>query len=436
MTFYTQTQQVYSRLQPHLLLAGYVCLVASAFISPFSISATDIGISAAAGFCIISGEFFTQFKLIRFNPITLSILLLLAVVFAGMFWSIASWHDRWGAFHKYQKLLYFIFLLPLCLEQRWRERAISAFLLAITLTVILSYLLQYTSLHWGKINSPQFMFHSHIETSYFVAFSTYILVRRALYGHRYRWLCWLLAAVFTFHEFFINNGRTGWIVYFGLVILFFMQQAMAHLDNKTHKALYIGIVFRSILLGTITILLLAIIIYNLSPSFHDRVSLLIPDFLSQHSQQINTSETQPHKPDLRISFFKYSLGLIREHPMMGMGTASFEAIYKKSPAVPGWRDLNNPHNEYLLIFVQGGLVGLYALLYFFYTQWCVSFRLGDERQIAQALLLSGMISCFFNAFLYTSVTGHFYVLFLSLLFSRYSPAKPVRKKAILNRGTP
>ena len=327
------------------------------------------------------------------------------------------------------------FLLPLCLEQRWRERAISAFLLAITLTVTLSYLLQYTSLHWGKINSPQFIFHSHIETSYFVAFSTYILVHRALYGQRYRWLFWLLAIVFTFHEFFINDGRTGWVVYFGLVILFFMQQAIAHLDNKTHKALYIEMVFRSLLLGTITILLLAIIIYNLSPSFHNRVSLLIPDLLSKHSQQVNTSETQPHQSDLRISFFKYSLGLIREHPIMGAGTASFETIYKKSPGVPGWRDLNNPHNEYLLMLVQGGLVGLCALLYFFYIQWCASFRLSDERQIAQALVFSGMISCFFNAFLYTSVTGHFYVVFLSLLFSRASPPTPVRKKAILNSGT-
>ena len=108
---------------------------------------------------------------------------------------------------------------------------------------------------------------------------------------------------------------------------------------------------------------------------------------------------------------------------MGMGTASFQATYKKNPTVPGWYNLNNPHNEYLLILVQGGLVGLGALLFFFYTQSYASLRLTDERHIAQALTVSAMISCCFNAFIYTSATGHFYVLFLGLLFAQYKPKK-------------
>ncbi|HVV67579.1 MAG TPA: O-antigen ligase family protein [Gammaproteobacteria bacterium] len=424
MTLYTQFQQTYSRSRPYLLLAGYLCLVASAFLSPLTISGTDAAILAASVFCLLSGKLFIEFKLIRTHPITLSILILLAIVFAGMFWSIASWHDRWGAFHKYLKLGYFILILPLCTERRWREHAISAFLLTITVTVALSYLTKYTPLHLGKTGSPQFIFHSHIETSYFVAFSTYVLVQRALYGQHYRWLCWLLAAIFTFHEFFINDGRTGWMVYFGLMILFFMQQALAHLDREADQDQYTQVALRSLLFGIIAILLLGILIYNLSASFHNRVNSLLPNLLpSHHSQQINAKGHALHKPDLRISFFKYSLVLTREHPIMGMGTASFQATYKKTPVIPGWGTLNNPHNEYLLILVQGGLVGLGALLYFFYTQWYASFRLTDERHIAQALTLSAMISCSFNAFIYTSSTGHFYVLFLGLLFAQYKPAK-------------
>ena len=303
MTLYTQIPQTYSRSRHYLLLAGYLCLVASAFLSPLTISGSDFAILTTAAFCILSGAFFNQFKLIRTNPITLSILILLAIVFAGMFWSIADWHDRWGALHKYLKLGYFILILPLCMDREWRERAISAFLLAITITVVLSYLLQYTHLYLGKTHSPQFIFHSHIETSYFVAFSTYVLVHRALHGQHYRWLCWLLAAIFTFHEFFINDGRTGWVVYFGLVILFFIQQALAHLDRKTDKDQYTKAILRSLVFGTITILLLAVIIYNLSASFHHRVNLLMQDLLlNQHTQQVNTPGKKIYTDDFRFSF--------------------------------------------------------------------------------------------------------------------------------------
>ncbi len=422
----TQIQESYpNRLRQYLLLAGYISMVMTAFLCPITITGTAISIVAAMVFCLISGEFFVRFQMVRTNPITLSILILIIIIFAAMFWSIASWHDRLEAFHKYQKLLYFIFLLPLCIDPRWRQRAINAFLLAMVVTIVLSYLKQYAGLHMGKANNGSYVFHSHIETSYFVAFSTYIFAQRAIYGKQYRWLYSMLAVVFTFQEFFINSGRTGWMVYFGLVILFFVQRAFTAANNESLRYYNKKIFLRGIALGTITLLLLAVIVYNLSSSFHKRVYWLTQDLLHSSAQQL--AKPKDHAPELRITFFKYSLDLSKEHPIMGMGTASFQAAYKKHPIVPGWGTLNTPHNEYLLMLVQGGLVGLSAMLYFFLSQWLVSFHMREDWQIAQALILSGMISCCFNAFLYTSVTGHFYVLCASLLFAGYCPPKENNK---------
>ena len=47
----------------------------------------------------------------------------------------------------------------------------------------------------------------------------------------------------------------------------------------------------------------------------------------------------------------------------------------------------------------------------------MTFKYIKDWPIAQALVLSFMVGACYNAFLYTTVTGHFYVLFLALYFS-------------------
>ena len=89
--------------------------------------------------------------------------------------------------------------------------------------------------------------------------------------------------------------------------------------------------------------------------------------------------------------------------------------------MPGWKVLRTPHNEYLMILVEFGVVGLISILLFFYCQFRQSFRLGELSFFAQGLILAFMISSFYNAFLYSAVTGHFYVFFIALFFGSVIP---------------
>src|SRR5690606_27405371 len=102
-----------------------------------------------------------------------------------------------------------IFLIPLCMEKKWRDRAINAFLLGMLVTVFISFLIAYTPFTWGHPpNDPASIFYNHIETSYFVAFSAFVFLHRAVYEFKLRWLNIILFGLFTFQEFFINDGRT------------------------------------------------------------------------------------------------------------------------------------------------------------------------------------------------------------------------------------
>lgn len=65
----------------------------------------------------------------------------------------------------------------------------------------------------------------------------------------------------------------------------------------------------------------------------------------------------------RLDFYKNSLALIQEKPLLGHGTGSFTAEYRR---LTGYGNsslaTNNPHNDYLWFWVEQGVFGIAALL--------------------------------------------------------------------------
>lgn len=417
---FNQIKILYQNKQSQLLTLAYFSLVLCAFFSALSVTAMNIFITAAAILCLISGKFFSEWPLLKNNSIFWAILLLMALLFVGMFWSIAPPHDRWSALHKYGKLLYIPLLVPLCLDPIWRRRSINAFLCAMMLTVLLSYLKQFAGLDLGEESVSSWVFHGHIETSYFIAFATYIFAYRGAYEHRYRAGYWLLTLLFSYQQFFINDSRTGWAVYFSLLLLFCLQSAVILVGRKYSKnALMIYFAcFRWLIYALLFIFSMIVVSYVFSFSFRENVSEAVYAVVMTAQ---GTLPTDGHhyvsSSEFRMLFIKFSLDLAAQHPWLGLGTGAFQQAYRNSPGIPGWwgDELNNPHNEYLFMLVQMGIVGLLALLYFFFTLLRASFQRSEDNFLAQGFLFSFFVACCYNSFLYLTITGHFFVLFASLL---------------------
>ncbi len=58
--------------------------------------------------------------------------------------------ERLSALHKYSKLLYIPFLIPLCADKKWRDRILVAFLVGVSITVLFSYLKVWGGLRFGS----------------------------------------------------------------------------------------------------------------------------------------------------------------------------------------------------------------------------------------------------------------------------------------------
>ena len=126
----------------------------------------------------------------------------------------------------------------------------------------------------------------------------------------------------------------------------------------------------------------------------------------------------------RLEYYLNSVKLIGEHPLMGTGTGGFKGAYAALIKGTGMDASENPHNEYLMVAVQFGVVGLLLMLWLFLVQWRKAVLLpgGFERAAARGLVLLILSASMVTSTLIDHTEGLFYVWMSALLFAGWSAA--------------
>jgi O-antigen ligase len=318
----------------------------------------------------------------------------------GAFYSTAAWPDVLLMFRKYDKFLFAVFFIPLFIEERWRNYAVNAFLAAIFVMFVASYLRVYGWLHYGAQAGVVEVFRNSIQFNFLMAFAAYLCLYKVAIGQRYRWL-WITFLLFIVYTILFRSiGRSGYFVFAGLMGLFFFQKLR----------------WRGLLAAIISMAILFSLAFAFSPTFKDRIKEVVSD-VKVYRQNDNTSV------GLRMSFVKNSVKLIKAHPVFGTGTGSFVHEY----AVTNHSPVHNPHNEYVYLTVQFGALGLVMLLLLFGIPFWYSRFLPEEcKYIARGAVVGIMLGCLANSWLLDTTQGHFYAYFIALAFSAF----PIKKQTI------
>jgi O-antigen ligase len=159
---------------------------------------------------------------------------------------------------------------------------------------------------------------------------------------------------------------------------------------------------------------LAVLAYQTSPRLHDRVSMVASEYRAwqpDHGKDNSTGQ--------RLDFYYNTLQIIRQQPVLGVGTGGFPAAFTQQTQGKDVQQTNNPHNEYLMIAAQAGVVGLALLLYLFYTQWRTAPRLETPfaQDAARGLVLAYLINSMFNSPLLDHADGLFFAFMTAVLFA-------------------
>jgi len=215
---------------------------------------------------------------------------------------------------------------------------------------------------------------------------------------RWRWGWGVLAVLAVCNVMLMVQGRTAYLILPALAIL----------------CLYAIFGWKGIAAATVLVVTTFIGAYGLSTSFHNRVEEAVVN-ANNWSPEVAANDAVTE----RLEFYYNTVEIIREHPLIGVGTGGFAEAYAKHVVPKGLAPTRNPHNQYLLVMAQVGVVGLLLLLWLFVQQWLTAAAIIDpsHRMLARGLVLTMAIGCVFNALLIDHTEKLMYCWFSGLFYA-------------------
>lgn len=390
-----------------------------AIFACFSIALSTAFMSISMGLFVvvwmISGNYSVKFKLISNHPAALVSISLFCLYGIGMFYSSASWDMRLSWWLKYHKLLYIPLIISVLTLEKYRGLALNAFLAGMLMVLAISYLKWMGIAPHTDIGQGYFVFKGRIAHNIFMAFAMYLTLQLAIQSSNVRRWIWIavsfLAAI---NIMFLVNGRSGQIIMLALFIWFCWETW----GSKSIKWLTI-------------LMFAALSIYFLVANAPKIRLMEIKQEIMSHKRN-----EAPTSSGLRVEFYKNAFALIKQNPVFGGGTGSFEHEYRLlsetqdtlSTYVP------NPHNEFLLAGQELGIVGFFLLLALFAAHWKASYRIDATAQnyeyygyALRGLIITIFIGSLFNSLLLDAGEGKFYCVLAGVLLSAYQPTKKLHR---------
>jgi len=383
------------------------------FTIPISTAADNILLYLALLFLLLGGDYRHKLRSIIANPVAVAALLLVGALLLGGLCGEGAWSDVRHYWRKYAPLLSIALLILLFQDKPSREYALAGFMLAMALTLFLSCLIAagvFADHGWfeGSVDNA-FVFKLHITQNVFMAFFAYALALKARHAVEAKWrmLFGAAALLAAYNVLFMVGGRTGYVVLAVLLVYFCFRWLR----------------WKGLALAALAGITVAGAGYLASDTLRERVDLVIHETAAWQPGQGATSSS-----GLRMDYWSNSLRIIRDHPLFGVGTGGFEKAYAAKIQGTQMKPSNNPHNQYLLITAQLGLVGLALLLYLFFQHWRSAAWLPTafEQDMARGVLLTIMSGSLLNSLLLDHAEAMFFAWMSGVLFAGLQAKQPLQ----------
>jgi O-antigen ligase len=390
-------------------------LISLGFFLPLTVSLANLIIVIIVLLWLFSGDYKEKYKQIINSKLMIASLMFYFIHVMGMFWT----EDLDWGFSTLHKMWYFLLLWPVLftiVNKDYTKYYIYAFLLAMALSEIVSYLIWFEAIPPFKnalTSSNPTPFMSHISFNPFLAFTIYVVIHEVLFNKKLNKLMLGLYSFFSvalIFNMFITGGRAGQVVFFVMIIILILQ----YFQKQKLKAI----------IATI-ILLPAIFItaYHTSPIFNQRANLAFQELVKYDKNRVAINQSVVSSVGARILFANNSWAVIKENSLLGVGTGDFPTEYLRinvinSPTSPS---VTNPHNMYLLVLVQSGIVGLLSMLSIFYYQIKLSFKESNRFfcDLGFALPLLFLVIMLSDSYLLGHYTSLLFVFFSSFLYKNF-----------------
>lgn len=403
-------------VEPATLARSLIVLMVAALM--FSTAATVI-IEVLIFLCIVGfADLRRRIVPALRQPMVFMALVIYFMVTIGVFYSVAPFSegiDLWG---NWRKMLLVPMVAAVYTDPLWKQRLVSVFIGLAALSALLSF--PAYLLDMGNKYGPGILVQTASTQGmvFSVAlFACLVLLRfpqpSVFLNKR---LLALSAVVLVLSITLVSYGRSGYLALVVLAMVFVFWGVPRRI--KFIVMLLVPALIASLLL--------------ISPVAQERLSQGIGEMTTYEQDSIETSM------GLRVILWKNTITLLKrfERPFFGYGTAGFEAAYtslmneKKIVGERRWQDrpVHDPHNQYLSILVEYGLVGFVLFLLFigsFFRQSVAN----PYYILGVGTLLAWCATSFFSAHFTTSMEGRFLLVWCAAMLSADMVVKDGEMKA-------
>jgi O-antigen ligase len=373
--------------------------ILSGFFMPISTAGTNLSILICLICVIIGGNHTQNYQILKKNQVivTLSIGLFL-LLSIGTLYSTAPFAESLKVLGKYRELLFIpLFIIIFNANKKMIKWGIYAYLLAMLLTLILSYLIAGGWEIKSKLTNDTAVFKHYITQGWLMAFAVFLLLTELINKNKIRnWGVFIFSILATFNILFMAKGRTGYVILFSLILLWLYQRFK----------------LKGLVIGTFIIIILGGSAYLGSDILRDRVDVLISS-----SQDYYKNGEIKDSVGIRLDFYKNGFTILKNNLIFGSGTGSikheYENIAKHNTILT-----TNIHNEFLMIAIQLGLLGFILFTALLIGMWNLSNSLGKYKQHAQALVIIMFIGSLLNSLLLDFTEGHIFAYFTGMFFAK------------------
>ena len=375
-----------------------------AFFMPISVFITDVLIFLISAVWLFEGRLLHKWNIIKSSNWMLSILILIILYVLALSWGRHHSDADW-VLEKTALLLFLPILYSLNLNNKKLKIMSVAFLASMTFSSIIAILINVNVLPRLVNLSDVFSsannisaFMSYNYHNLYLAFAILLTLVLLFQFARVRWHKFILfvSLILMIISLITEAGRAGHILSIVLPLFYFRKK----------------IVFLAISFFTIAFIIL--LSFHYSNDFNRR-------FKETVTNTVNLNKDNFNSISVRYYMFKHSLDIIKKQPLLGSGTGSFvDEFTSLGPDTIKYLENQHktPHNNFLYVLLELGVVGLIVFLAIFYYQ-IKEYLTKHHAWIRVFFVVLFLLTMFSDAFFQNHNSAILYV-FMSIIYNNYS----------------
>jgi O-antigen ligase len=355
--------------------------------------------------CVISSKTLRK-RLINalYSPLCIAALLFYGVILIAAIYSIAPSSEAWSMANGWRKIIILPFAYVALFKTESKDLLIKTFLATSVACLVWSFLSHNFPNTFFYTTSAGIIIKNHATQGMFFGIAILICLSKA--GnlptfHIKSIALYLISLIFFINILTVTHGRSGYVITIICLISFLIYQTRnLSLKNRV--------------LVLIASLLMIASLFATAEKSRNRIAEGIQEMTQPRSSGDAGSM------GVRTYWWKHSINMIQKNPVFGIGTGAFpvgldnEIIDLTGPAATR---TNDPHNQFLKILVEQGLIGLLALLAVIFSAFFAKNISQQYRMIGLTVLIGWCATSLANSHFSTFHEGHFIWFWLGAMLA-------------------